>query len=439
MYPRPVRFVDLIRRKRDGEALSTAEIDAVVDAITSGSAPDYQLSAWLMAVFLQGMSARERGDLTRAMTHSGDVLDLAHLDGGKVDKHSTGGVGDKVSICLAPAVAACGVWVPMVSGRGLGHTGGTLDKLEAVPGLETRLTTERFIAVLAECGFVMGGQSGDIAPADKKLYSLRDVTSTVESLPLIASSIMSKKLAEGIGGLVLDVKVGSGAFMKTLEDARALARALVDIGGHVGVTTTAFLTDMDQPLGNAIGNANEMAEALEVMRGGGPADLVEITTLLGGEMCVLGSVAKDLDAGRAMITRALNDGSAMERMRLMVAAQGGDTRVCDEPDRLPRAPLAADVIARATGFVSRFETERLGRIVIALGGGRNVATDEVDPAVGIEVLRKRGAAVKPGDVLARVTAQTQDALDQAVSDVSQSIHIADEAPEARPLLIEVIR
>lgn len=430
---------EVLATKRDGGALSKAQIDHFISGYVAGEIEDYHASALLMAIYVHGMQPRELVDWTHAMLHSGSVIDLSDLDRPTCDKHSTGGVGDKVSICLAPAVAACGVWVPMVSGRGLGHTGGTLDKLEAVPGLETRLTTERFIAVLAECGFVMGGQSGDIAPADKKLYSLRDVTSTVESLPLIASSIMSKKLAEGIGGLVLDVKVGSGAFMKTLEDARALARALVDIGGHVGVTTTAFLTDMDQPLGNAIGNANEMAEALEVMRGGGPADLVEITTLLGGEMCVLGSVAKDLDAGRAMITRALNDGSAMERMRLMVAAQGGDTRVCDEPDRLPRAPLAADVIARATGFVSRFETERLGRIVIALGGGRNVATDEVDPAVGIEVLRKRGAAVKPGDVLARVTAQTQDALDQAVSDVSQSIHIADEAPEARPLLIEVIR
>ena len=435
-----MRFVELIRTKRDGEPLTTAQIQAFVDAVTAGAAPDYQISALLMAIFLNGMNARERGDLTRAMTRSGDVLDLAHIAGLKVDKHSTGGVGDKVSICLAPAVAACGVIVPMVSGRGLGHTGGTLDKLESIPGLLTRLPTERFIEVCADAGFVMGGQSGDIAPADRKLYSLRDVTATVESLPLIASSIMSKKLAEGIGGLVLDVKVGSGAFMKTLDDARALATALVETGNAVDVRTTAFLTDMDQPLGRAIGNGNEMAEAIEVMRGGGPADLVEITTLLGAEMCVLGGVAASADEGRAQITAALRSGAALERMRRMVELQGGDPGVCDDPAGVLSAPShEAEVLAPSSGYVTRFETEELGRIVIALGGGRNTAEDRIDPSVGVYLLAKRGDRVAAGQPLARVGAATPSSLAAAVSRVSGAIVVGPDAPEAVPLLLETIR
>ena len=434
-----MRFTDLIRVKRDSGELSTEQIQAFVDAVTDGSAPDYQVSALLMAIFLNGMSTRERGDLTRAMTHSGDVLQLQHIAARKVDKHSTGGIGDKVSICLAPAVAACGVSVPMVSGRGLGHTGGTLDKLEAIPGLVTRLETARFIQVLETCGYVMGGQSADIAPADKKLYSLRDVTATVESLPLIASSIMSKKLAEGIDGLVLDVKVGSGAFMKTLDDARALAQALVDLGNQVGVTTTAFLTDMDQPLGNAIGNANETAEAIEVMRGGGPTDLVELTALLGGEMLVLGGVASDLEAGKARIVQSFHDGTALAAMRQMIGEQSGDPGVCDDLKRLPQPALTRDLLATEAGFVTGFETERLGHIVIGLGGGRNTAEDEIDPSVGIHIYKKRGDAVLVGTPLARVEAADEATLTVALQALAESIHVGGHRPGSQPILLETIR
>lgn len=434
-----VRFVDLIQKKRDGRPLSDAEIQAVVDAVTLDSAPDYQVSALLMAIFLNGMTTAERGALTRAMMNSGDVLDFSHLAAAKVDKHSTGGVGDKVSLCLAPAVAACGVVVPMVSGRGLGHTGGTLDKLESIPGLVTRLTTERFIEVVERCGFVMAGQSGDIAPADKKLYALRDVTATVESLPLIASSIMSKKLAEGIGGLVLDVKVGSGAFMKTQAQAVELARALVDLGKAVDVATTAFLTDMDQPLGRAIGNANEMAEALDVLRGGGPDDLVAITRLLGGEMCVLAGVSENHADGEARIQEVLASGAAMEKMRLMVELQGGDPRVCDDSELLPQPRLAGEVWAERDGFVQSFATEALGHAVIGLGGGRNRAEDTVDPAVGIEVLCKRGAPVRRGQPLARVMANSESKLDDGLTAVTEAIVVGEERPADRPLVLEVLR
>jgi pyrimidine-nucleoside phosphorylase len=425
--------------KRDGEVLNADAIQAFVDAVTDGGAPDYQISALLMAIFLNGMDAQERGLLTRAMTHSGDVLKLDHLGAARVDKHSTGGVGDKVSICLAPAVAACGIFVPMVSGRGLGHTGGTLDKLESIPGLRTRLETDEFLQVLQKCGYVMGGQSSDIAPADKKLYSLRDVTSTVESLPLIASSIMSKKLAEGISGLVLDVKMGDGAFMKTIEDARALALALVETGEAVDVKTTAFITDMDQPLGLAIGNANEMREALEVMHGGGPSDLVELTVLLGGEMLLLGGVADSLEHGKDQIQASFADGSALEKMRQMVVAQGGDTRVVDDPGLLAEAPHAADVCAPQAGFVTGFRTEALGRAVIALGGGRNTAEDVVDPSVGIDLKAKRGDAVAAGAPLARVTATNEATLRAVLDEVARCIHVGPDAPAAVPLVHEELR
>ena len=432
-------FLDIIRKKRDGEALTRAEIDALVAAVTDGSAPDYQVSALLMAIFLNGMTETERGDLTQAMVHSGDVLDLSHLPGRKVDKHSTGGVGDKVSLCLAPAVAACGVIVPMVSGRGLGHTGGTLDKLEAIRGLQTRLETAQFLDVVQRCGFVMAGQSGDIAPADRKLYSLRDVTATVESLPLIASSIMSKKLAEGLDGLVLDVKVGDGAFMKTQDAARTLALALQDIGQRCGLAVTAFLTDMDQPLGLAIGNANEMAEARDVMRGGGPADLVELTQLIGGEMCVLGGVAGSPEEGRALVEATLGDGRAMDRMRAMVAAQGGDVAACDDPQRLPAPAVTAEVTAARDGWVAGFRTEALGRAVIALGGGRLRTSDAVDPSVGLLLRKKRGDRVRAGEALCQVGAASEGALAEALATVTECIQLGDRPPPHRPLVLEAIR
>ncbi|MFT5430551.1 MAG: pyrimidine-nucleoside phosphorylase [Myxococcota bacterium] len=438
-YSRHVRFVDIIRAKRDGAELSAGQIQFVVDAVKHETVPTYQISAWLMAVFLQGMTAAESGLLTRAMTHSGDVLDLGHIPKRKVDKHSTGGVGDKVSICLAPAVAACGVSVPMVSGRGLGHTGGTLDKLESIAGIRTRLGTDEFIAILEKVGFVMGGQSGEIAPVDKTLYALRDVTGTVESMPLIASSIMSKKLAEGIDGLVLDVKVGSGAFMKTLDDARTLARMLVDLGAQVNVAVTAFLTDMGQPLGRAIGNACEMAEALEVMRGGGPSDLVEITEILGGEMCVHGGVADSFEAGRALIRKALNDGSAMDRMRQMVALQGGNPAVCDDFTLLPQPAHRIDVVADRGGFVSTFDTAAIGMAVVDMGGGRLVAEAEVDPAPGIDMLVNRGDRVETGQVMAIIGASKAAQLEAARSAVFGAITLSDTEPDRVPLVLDIVR
>jgi pyrimidine-nucleoside phosphorylase len=433
------QIIDLIRKKRDGLALSQAEINAFVQGVTDGSAPDYQLSAFLMSVYLNGMSVEERVWLTQAMVHSGDVLDLSHLSARKVDKHSTGGVGDKVSLCLAPAVAACGVVVPMVSGRGLGHTGGTLDKLESIPGFKTRLSTSDFLDVVNQCGLVFAGQSDDIAPADRRLYALRDVTATVESLSLITSSIMSKKLAEGIDGLVLDVKVGSGAFMKTLDDARALAGALISVGKHCGVGVTALLTDMDQPLGLAIGNGCEMAESIEVLKGGGPGDLVELTVAIGAEMLVLGGVAEDTDEGWRAMQRVLNDGSALERLRTVISLQDGDPGVCDDESLFPQPKLTASVCADTDGFINGFDTERLGRIVVDLGGGRRQMTDIVDPSVGIMIAKKRGEAVTRGDVLATIDAAEQQALDNAIEAVRSSIDIGSQPAVHKPLILEVLR
>ena len=423
-----MRFLDIIRRKRDGLALNEAEIQAVVDAVTHNTVPDYQVAAWLMAVYLNGMTAAERGYLVRGMMHSGHVLDFSHLSNRTVDKHSTGGIGDKVSICLAPAVAACGVAVPMIAGRGLGHTGGTLDKLEAIPGFQVRLDETEFRNVVDTIGVVIAGQSAAIAPADKRLYALRDVTGTIESYPLIAASIMSKKLAEGLNGLVLDVKVGNGAFMKTHQQARELARILVDTGKAVGVATTAFITDMNQPLGEAVGNANETQEALDILHGGGPADLREITLLLGGEMCVLGGVAEDLDAGRKLMTKAIESGAALDVMIQMVEAQGGDPRICEPSHRLPVAPIEHHIIAKRDGVVCEFATEQLGWAMIDLGGGRRQVSDTIDHAVGIMVHKKLGDTVSTGDVLATIHARSETGLDTVALDLERAIRVGDECP-----------
>jgi len=419
--------LDIIRAKRDGRVLSEAEIQAVVDAVTHNTVPDYQVAAWLMAVYLNGMTADERGHLVRAMLHSGHVLDFSHLSSRTVDKHSTGGIGDKVSICLAPAVAACGVAVPMIAGRGLGHTGGTLDKLEAIPGFEVRLDEHRFRSIVDAVGVVIAGQSAAIAPADKRLYALRDVTGTVESYPLIAASIMSKKLAEGLNGLVLDVKVGSGAFMKTRASANELASILVETGKAVGVSTTAFITDMNQPLGCAIGNANETQEALSVLHGTGPKDLVDITTILGGEMCVLGGVAADLEAGKDMITKAISSGAAITIMERMIEAQGGDPSVCDPGYAFPKAPITREIIAQRSGVISGFDNESFGWAMIDLGGGRRKVTDAIDYTVGIEVMRTVGEQVGAGDRLATVHARSDSGLDAVVESLERAIHIANEA------------
>ncbi len=434
-----MRFVDIIRKKRDGQALSQAEVHAVVSGVTDGSVPDYQLAAWLMAVVWRGMTVEERTALTLAMVRSGRSLELSHLPGGKVDKHSTGGIGDKISICLAPAVAACGVWVPMISGRGLGHTGGTLDKLEAIPGFRTRLESPELVSTLEHCGLVLGGQSSDVAPADRRIYALRDATGTVESLALITSSILSKKLSEGIDGLVLDVKVGNGAFMKTIEDARALADALVSTANGCGVRTVAYLTDMGQPLGRAIGNANETAEAIAVLHGAGPDDVVALTVALGAEMCVLGGVASSAAEGERMLRAALRDGRGLDRFRRVIVAQGGDPRVCDEPDRLPSARLTAPVVAARDGVVTDLDAMALGLAVIALGGGRNRAEDTVDPSVGLDVPIKRGDRVVRGQVLATVYANDAALLQDAVARVSAAVTLGDVAPTPTPLILEVRR
>ncbi|HEX7841279.1 MAG TPA: thymidine phosphorylase [Kofleriaceae bacterium] len=388
--------VQLIRKKRDGGVLDDAEIRWFVAGVTDGSIADYQIAAMLMAIYFRGLDDRELATWADAMTRSGDVIDLSRIARAKIDKHSTGGVGDKISIPLAPAVAACGVAVPMVSGRGLGHTGGTLDKLASIPGFRVDLPVERFSAQVAELGACLIGQTARIAPADKRLYALRDVTATIESLPMIASSIMSKKLAEGIDGLVIDCKVGRGAFMKTLERARELCALMRAIGQRAGKRVTCVMTDMTAPIGRTIGNALEIRESIEVLRGGGPIDTRELTHVLGAEMLVLGGVARDPADGRARIERALADGSALEVFRKLVAAQGGDPRVCDSPGSvLPRARYR-DELALPPGRIAAIDSEALGTAAVILGAGRRTTDDAIDPAAGLVVDGYVGELIEPG-------------------------------------------
>jgi pyrimidine-nucleoside phosphorylase len=425
---------DLIRRKRDGERLDAAEVRAFVAGVTDGSIPDYQTAAMLMAVFFRGLDDEELAAWSDAMLRSGDVLELGSVTAPKVDKHSTGGVGDKISLPLAPAVAACGVAVPMISGRGLGHTGGTLDKLEAIPGFRVDLSAAAFEAQVARLGACLIGQTERIAPADRKLYALRDVTGTVESIPLIASSIMSKKLAEGIDALVLDCKVGSGAFMKTLERARELARTIAAIGRAAGKRVTAVLTDMNQPIGRAVGNASEVAESIEVLRGGGPDDTRALTVALGAEMLALAGVRD----GASRVGEALDGGAALEKFREIVRAQGGDPRVCDDPDAvLPRAPSQTAVRARRPGTVAAIDAEAVGTAVVLLGGGRRRKEDRVDPAVGVTVVARLGDEVREGDPLALLHHRGDPAAAAAI--LAEAYRIADEAPPPRPLVHAIVR
>jgi pyrimidine-nucleoside phosphorylase len=426
-------LVELIAHKRDGGELSPADIERVVGALVSGDLADYQMTALLMAIFLRGMTDAETVALTHAMTRSGDVLDLSGVPGVKVDKHSTGGVGDKVSICLAPLVAACGVPVPMVSGRGLGHTGGTLDKLEAIPGFSVNLDTPRFAEIVRDVGTSMIGQTARIAPADKRIYALRDVTATVESIPLIVASILSKKLAEGIDGLVLDVKVGRGAFMKTEADARRLASALVRVGTAAGKSVVALLTRMDAPLGLAIGNANETREALLVLAGVGPADLVECTYALGAEMLVMGRAAGSLEEARAKLAAAVASGKAAEVMERMIAAHGGDPRVVADPSLLAVAPKTVEVVAGRSGFVSRIDALELGLSAIELGAGRTRADQAVDHGVGIDLRKKPGDAVQAGEPLCVVRAR--DDAESTIARIAAAFAIDDRGPEDKPIVI----
>jgi pyrimidine-nucleoside phosphorylase len=394
-----MQTIRTIQAKRNGEALSPDAIREVLAGYTAGEVPDYQMAALLMAIYLQGMSPPELEVWADAMLHSGEVLDWSSLGIPTADKHSTGGVGDKISLPLAPAVAACGVAVPMISGRALGHTGGTLDKLEAIPGFTVGVSNERAREIVAQHGVVLMGQTAQIAPADKKIYALRDATGTVESIPLIASSIMSKKLAEGVDALVLDVKVGSGAFMKTEARARELAETLVGIGEAAGCRTVALLTRMDRPLGRLVGNALEVAESIATLRGEGPADIRELVCLLGGEMLALTGVATSAEEGRTRIGTALDDGSALARFRGLVEAQGGDVACVDDPGQLPSASGRHVVRARTSGVVTAIDAEDVGRASMRLGAGRAVAEDPIDPAVGLEVLKTVGDVVTQGDPL----------------------------------------
>lgn len=432
------RAIDVIRKKRDGLELSSSEIQGLIAAYTTGDVPDYQVSAWLMAVVLRGMTRAETAVLTDAMLHSGEVLDLSSLTAKKVDKHSTGGVGDKTSLVLAPLAAAAGVSVPMISGRGLGHTGGTLDKLESIPGFNVNLSVAEFRRVLEACGCAMIGQTAEIAPADRKLYALRDVTGTVESPYLICASIMSKKLAEGIDALVLDVKTGSGAFMKSEKDAVFLAELMVETGERIGKQVVALITDMDQPLGNMIGNALEVVEVLKILRGEGPEDLRELCLELGGWMLLLGDAAKSVAEGKRECERLISSGKALERFREMVRLHGGDTRVIDEPNRLPRAKQTIDVKSAKSGYVSAMQCEQIGTACVILGGGRERKEDSVDPAVGIVLHKKVGDPVQVGESLATIHYNLEARAQRAQQLITESCEIAEVASSKRPLIHRII-
>ena len=437
--PAGFRAIDVIRKKRDGLELTRGEIEALVNAYTAGDVPDYQVSAWLMAVFWRGMTRPETAALTDAMLHSGEVLDLSSLDPRKVDKHSTGGVGDKTSLVLAPLVAAAGLAVPMISGRGLGHTGGTLDKLEAIPGFNVNLPVADFRRVLEACGCAMIGQTAEIAPADRKLYALRDVTGTVESPYLICASIMSKKLAEGIDALVLDVKTGSGAFMKNEKDAAFLAELMVETGERMGKQVVALITDMDQPLGNMIGNSLEVVEVVDVLRGGGPEDLRELCLHLAGWMLYLGGVCKNVAQGNQTSAHLISSGKALERFRQMIQLQGGDPGVVDDTSRLPQAKSIMQIISAKSGYISKIQCEQIGTACVILGGGRERKEDSVDPAVGIVLHKKVGDRVEAQEPLATIHYNSAAKAEQARRLIAESVGVADAAPATkRPLIHRVI-
>jgi pyrimidine-nucleoside phosphorylase len=426
-----MRAVDIILSKRDGGNLSRDEIRFIVDGVTDGTLPDYQVSALLMAIVLRGMTLEETAWLTEAMVRSGVRADLSAIPGAKVDKHSTGGVGDKTSLVIAPLAAACGAVVPMMSGRGLGHTGGTLDKLESIPGFRVDLSLEEMQAALVRAGCAMIGQTPQIAPADRKLYALRDVTGTVESLPLITASIMSKKIAEGIDALVLDVKTGSGAFMKTEADARRLAESLVSIGNASGVKTQAIITAMDAPLGRAVGNALEVIECIEVLKGRGPADLIELSVDLASRMLVLGRIAVDRADAARRIHGAIASGAGLERFRRIIEGQGGDPAVVDDYARFPIAPCRHAVTAARDGFVARVDAGLVGRASAALGAGRDRVEDAIDPAVGIVLAARPGDEVRAGDPLLDIYYRDRPRLDAALPLIRRAVRLAD-GPPAEP-------
>ncbi|MGH9575496.1 MAG: thymidine phosphorylase [Candidatus Acidiferrales bacterium] len=435
----PLRAIDVIRKKRDGHEISRAEIEFLVRAYTHGEIPDYQVSAWLMAALIRGLNRSETASLTEAMLHSGEVLDLSDFPQPKVDKHSTGGVGDKTSLVLAPVGAAAGLIVPMISGRGLGHTGGTLDKLESIPGFQVGLSVDRFREILRACGCCMIGQTAEIAPADKKLYALRDVTGTVESPFLICASIMSKKLAEGIDGLVLDVKTGSGAFMKTEENAAFLAELMVETGERMGKKVVALLTDMDQPLGFNVGNSLEVEEVLALLHGRGPEDLRELCKELAAWMFILGGRCDDLAAGRTLYDELIQSGNALAKFGEMIGLQGGDRDVVEDPAILPHANHSIEVRSPSKGYVSTIQCEAVGTACVVLGGGREKKEDAIDPTVGIVLHKKVSDVVSAGDALCTIHYNDERRMFAAKQLLQQSFTVAQSMPAPQKLIHRVVK
>jgi pyrimidine-nucleoside phosphorylase len=434
-----MRAVDLIRKKRDSGEHSREEIDFLISGYTRGEIPDYQMAAWLMAVWIRGMSRSELAALTEVMLYSGEVLNFSDLPGKKVDKHSTGGVGDKTSLILAPIVAAGGLIVPMISGRGLGHTGGTLDKLESIPGFNVNLTLDQFRHVLRECGMGLIGQTAEVAPADKKIYALRDATSTVENIGLICASIMSKKLAEGIDALVLDVKAGSGAFMKREDDAVRLAEVMVETGRRMGKKVVALITSMDQPLGRAAGHSNEVIESIEVLSGRGPGDLRDLSVELSAWMFYLGERTPSVDEGRRLAQTLIATGQAKEKFKQGIQLQGGDECVVDEPQRLPKARFHADVLSESSGYLTGTNCEQFGIALAMLGGGREKKEDAIDHGVGLEFRKRIGERVEKGESLATIHYNADTKLPDAKTLIAGGYLVGPEAPrEAPPLIRRVL-
>lgn len=434
-----MRMYDLIMKKRKGEELTKEEINFFVDGFTKGEIPDYQASAMLMAIFFNKMNKRETADLTNAMVESGDKIDLSNIKGVKVDKHSTGGVGDKTSICLTPLVASLGIPVAKMSGRGLGHTGGTIDKLETFKGFSVELTEEQFMENVNKINIAIMGQSGNLVPADKKLYALRDVTATVDNMSLIASSIMSKKLASGADAIVLDVKVGDGAFMKTPETAKELAQEMVDIGKHLGRETIGVISDMDQPLGYAIGNSLEVIEAIELLKGNGPKDLLELTLTIGSNMLLCAKMAESEEEARKMLMENIENGKGLEKLKDFVKAQGGDISPIDDYSKFPQAKYVEKVTSPADGYITKIHAEAFGLIAMELGAGRATKESEIDLAVGIVLNKKRGEKVNKGDVLAYIHSNSEEKIEKARKSILENIVIEDNYDLNIPLIYDIVR
>ncbi|HJB97482.1 MAG TPA: pyrimidine-nucleoside phosphorylase [Candidatus Acutalibacter pullicola] len=433
-----MRMYDIIHKKREGGELTGEELRFFVQGFTRGEIPDYQASALLMAIFFRGMTRRETGDLTLEMARSGDTVDLSSLPGVKVDKHSTGGVGDKTSLIIGPIAAACGVTIAKMSGRGLGHTGGTVDKLESIPGLRTDIPRQEFFDIVKRTGLSIIGQSGNLCPADKKLYALRDVTATVESLPLIASSIMSKKIAAGADAILLDVKVGSGAFMKTLEDSRALAQEMVRIGSQVGRRTVALITDMDMPLGRHIGNALEVQEAVEVLSGGGDSRLRDLCLELSANMIYLGQRAETMEEARAKAAEAVSAGRALQKLAEMVEAQGGDPSYIAHPEKFTLSPACVELSAPQTGYITRLDAEGCGLAAVELGAGRETKESSIDFGAGIVLLQNKGDRVEQGQPIARLYAQSEALCRRGKERFLASLEVGELAPKRGPMIVERI-